>query len=75
MSSNESIEEFPNVKYKKYNYALEYQLFYASTNTRLKGFENPVVVDNKKEIESIIRKIESKDLIESLTESRVVSKI
>ena len=60
-------------KYNKYNYQLEYELFYASTNTRLKGFENPVVVDNKKDIETIIKKIESKDLIEALTESRAVS--
>ena len=50
-------------KAMKYNYQLEYKLYYASTNTRLQGFENPVVVDNKKDIESIISKVEEKDLI------------
>ena len=36
-------------QYNKYNYVVQYKLHYASTNTRLQGFENPVVVDNKKD--------------------------
>ena len=39
-------------------------LYYASTNTRLKGFENPVVIDNKKDIENVISTITKTDLIE-----------
>ena len=47
-----------------------FSLHYASTNTRLKGFENPVVVDNKKDINNIIDKISKADLIEEFTNKR-----
>ena len=47
-----------------------FSLHYASTNTRLKGFENPVVVDNKKDINNIIDKISKADLIEQFVNSR-----
>ena len=43
---------------------VSFQLHYASTNTRLKGFEHPAVVDNKKDIDRIINEIASADLIE-----------
>ena len=48
-------------------YKLKYNLFYPSTNTRLDSFENPVVVDNKNDIERIISKVEKEDLIEKIT--------
>ena len=47
-----------------------FALFLASTNTRPKGFENPVVVDNKKDIDDIIKKLTSADLIEHETTRR-----
>ena len=43
---------------------VSFALFQASTNTRPKGFENPVVVDNKNDIDNIIKKLTSADLIE-----------
>jgi hypothetical protein len=43
---------------------VSFALFQASTNTRPKGFENPVVVDNKTDIDNIIKKLTSADLIE-----------
>ena len=46
---------------------MKYNLFYPSTNTRLDSFENPVVVDNKNDIERIIAKVEKEDLIEKVT--------
>ncbi len=48
-------------------------LNYTSTNTRLKGFENPVVVDNKKDILSIINTITKTDLIDYFTKQRATS--
>ena len=53
-------------QYTKYNYVLQYNLFYPSTNTRLDDFKNPVAVDSKKDIENIISKIEKEDLITEL---------
>jgi hypothetical protein len=49
---------------------VSFRLHYASTNTRLYGFENPVVVDNKKDIDNIIAKIGKSDLIEEFTNKR-----
>ncbi len=46
----------------KINYLI--YAYYASTNTRLKGFENPFVVDNKKDIENIINTFTKTDLID-----------
>jgi len=44
--------------------SVDFALFLPSTNTRPKGFENPIVVDNKKDIDDIIKKLTSADLIE-----------
>ena len=60
-------KEKKNPKLRRFNYRLRYNLFYPSTNTRLESFENPVVVDNKNDIERIIAKVEKEDLIEKLT--------
>ena len=49
---------------------VSFQLHYASTNTRLKGFEHPAVVDNKKDIERILNEIASADLIEQFVNKR-----
>jgi len=49
---------------------LQYKLFYSSTNTRLKHFENPVVVDNKNDLERIIKLVEKEDLIGHLVDQR-----
>jgi hypothetical protein len=53
-----------NKKYEKFRYLLKYKLFYPSTNTRI--FEHPIVVDNKKDIEWIINKVEEEDLISEM---------
>jgi hypothetical protein len=47
-------------RYNKYNHQLRYNLFYASTNTRLLDFKRPVAVDNKKDIDDIIAQIEKR---------------
>ena len=60
-------ERTQNPELKKYMYKLKYNLFYPSTNTRLDSFENPVVVDNKNDIKSIISKVQKEDLIEKIT--------
>ena len=52
-----------------------FTLHYASTNTRLKGFENPVVVDSKNDINNIIDKISKADLIEQFVNSRKTANI
>ncbi len=61
------------VNYEGFNHKIQnrnniitvsFDLHYASTNTRLKGFENPVVVDNKKDIDNIIKRISQADFIE-----------
>ena len=62
-----AVDRKGNPELKKYMYKLKYNLFYPSTNTRLDSFENPVVVDNKNDIESIICKVEKEDLIEKVT--------
>ena len=51
-----------------------FALFLASTNRRPKGFENPVVVDNKKDIDDIIKKLTSADLIEQFMKQRADSR-
>ena len=43
---------------------VEFDLRLASTNTRPEGFKNPVVVDNKKDIDKIINKLTSLNLVE-----------
>jgi hypothetical protein len=49
----------------KNNYiTVEFDLRLASTNTRPEGFKNPVVVDNKKDIDKIINKLADLNLIE-----------
>lgn len=45
---------------KRFNYRLRYNLFYPSTNTRLKSFENPVVVDNKMILNELLQKLKKK---------------
>ena len=60
-------------QYNKYNYVLQYNLFYPSTNTRLDDFKNPVVVDNKKDIDDIISQIEKDDLIAYLMKNALHS--
>jgi hypothetical protein len=62
-----AVDRKGNPELKKYMYKLKYNLFYPSTNTRLDSFENPVVVDNKNDIESIISKVQKEDLIEKVT--------
>jgi hypothetical protein len=61
-------------KDKKTEIIVEFDLHYSSTNTRPKEFKNPVVVDNKKDIDNIIKKLTSIDLIEYYTMSRKDSK-
>jgi hypothetical protein len=46
----------------------------ASTNTSPKGFENPVVVHNKKDIDDIVKKLTSVDLIEHFMKQRADSR-
>ena len=48
---------------KKIKSYVSFILYYASTNT-FKMFENPVVIDNKKDIENVISTITKTDLIE-----------
>ena len=43
---------------------VEFGLMLASTNTRPEGFKNPVVVDNKKDINNIIDKLLKLNLVE-----------
>ncbi len=44
-----------------------FRLFYASNNTRLKGFEKPIVIDNKRDIDNAIDTISKTNLIEYFT--------
>ena len=53
---------------------INFNLFYASNNTRLKDFEKPVVVDNKKDIDIIIDTISKTNLIEYFTMKQENSK-
>ncbi len=48
-------------------------LYYTSTNTRLKGFENPIVVDNKNDIDGAINIIPQTNLIEYFMLQRAIS--
>ena len=43
---------------------VDFDLRFASTNTRPEGFKNPVVVDNKKDIDKIINKLTDLNLVE-----------
>ena len=45
---------------------VEFGLMLASTNTRPEGFKNPVVVDNKKDIDKVINKLTDLNLVEYL---------
>ena len=55
---------------KNSHISVYFSLFLASTNTRPKGFENPIVVDNKKDIDDIIKRLTSADLIEQFMKQR-----
>jgi hypothetical protein len=55
---------------KNSHISVYFSLFLASTNTRPKGFENPLVVDNKKDIDDIIKRLTSADLIEQFMKQR-----
>ena len=59
-------ENFDAVKIWDYNnYSrVDFSLRLASTNTRPEGFKNPVVVDNKKDIDKIINKLTDLNLVE-----------
>jgi hypothetical protein len=57
------------------NYSrVDFHLRLASTNTRPEGFENPVVVDNKKDIDKIINKLTNLNLIEYFMQKSISSK-
>ena len=53
---------------------INFSLFYASNNTRLKGFENPIVIDNKRDIDNAIDTISKTNLIEYFTMKQENSK-
>jgi hypothetical protein len=53
---------------------VKFIIHYASTNTRPKEFKNPVVVDNKKDINNIIKILSKTDLVEEFTKQRPDSK-
>ena len=57
------------------NYSrVDFELRLASTNTRPEGFVNPVVVDNKKDIDKIINKLTNLNLIEYFMQKSISSK-
>ena len=53
---------------------IDFKIHYASTNTRPNEFKNPVVVDNKKDVDNIIKILSNADLIEQFTNRRTDSK-
>ena len=53
---------------------VDFDLRFASTNTRPEGFKNPVVVDNKKDIDKIINKLSDVILIEYFMNKSLASK-
>ena len=53
---------------------IKFRLFYASNNTRLKGFEKPIVIDNKRDIDNAIDTISKTNLIEYFTMKQENSK-
>ena len=60
---------------EKNNYiTVDFDLRLASTNTRPEGFKNPVVVDNKKDIDKIINKLADLNLIEYFMQESINSK-
>ena len=52
---------------------VDFDLRLASTNTRPEGFKNPVVIDNKKDIDKIINKLSDVNLIESFMNKSLAS--
>jgi hypothetical protein len=58
----------------KFSTMVNFIVHYASTNTRPKAFRNPVVVDNKKDVDNIIKTLSKTDLIEEFTKQRPDSK-
>ena len=61
-------------KIKKNYITVEFDLRLASTNTRPEGFKNPVVVDNKKDIDRIINKLTDLNLVEYFVRESISSK-
>ena len=59
---------------KNKSISVEFDLRLASTNSRPDAFKNPVVVDNKKDINNIIKTLTNVDLIEQFTKQRKDSK-
>ena len=53
---------------------VDFDLRLASTNTRPEGFKNPVVVDNKKDIDKIINKLTDLNLVEYFMNNSLASK-
>jgi hypothetical protein len=53
---------------------VDFDLRLASSNTRPEGFENPVVVDNKKDIDKIINKLTDLNLVEYFMRKSFASK-
>ena len=49
------------------NTIINFNLFYASNNTRLKDFENPIVIDNKRDIDNAIDTISKTNLLTAET--------
>jgi hypothetical protein len=59
----------------KNNYVTVYfDLRLASTNTRPEGFKNPVLSDNKKDIDEIINKLTDINLVEYFMQESIGSK-
>ncbi len=52
---------------------VDFDLRLASTNTRPEGFENPFVVDNKKDIHKIINKFTDLSLVEYFMKNSISS--
>ena len=67
---------FLRIKVEEVNKAIdvEFDLRLASTNTRPIGFKNPVVVDNKKDIDDIINKLSNLNLVEYFMNESISSK-
>jgi predicted MarR family transcription regulator len=62
------------VEEAKISTIVKFIIHYASTNTRPKAFQNPVVVDNKNDIDNIMKTLSKTDLIEEFTKQREDSK-
>ncbi len=59
---------------KNKSISVQFDLRLASTNTRPDAFRNPIVVDNKSDINKIIKTLTNVDLIEQFTKQRKDSK-